>query len=62
MNKTIEPAIQEAILDILPDDYDRSMCLLCQLLANMALCGDEPWALEKVLAEIRSQHTAYTGA
>lgn len=35
--RTIEPDIQEAILDILPSDDDIAIRLVCQLLANMIL-------------------------
>jgi hypothetical protein len=37
---TIEPEIQEKILDILPNDYNTSIDLICQLLANMMLCAN----------------------
>lgn len=38
--KTIEPAIQEAILDILPDNGNTAIELMCQLIANMILSID----------------------
>ncbi len=55
----IEAEIQHAIIDILPNAYESAMRLLCQLLANMALSGDEPWPLDKVLGEVTAQYNAY---
>lgn len=37
--ETIESDIQEQILNILPDDYETSVNLMCQLLANIMLSG-----------------------
>lgn len=59
--QTIERATQEAILDILPADYDRAMCLMCQLLANMMLSGDAPWDINKTIAELKANLAAYAG-
>lgn len=39
--KTIEPRIQKAILDILPDDGTIAIEVMCQLMANMILSIDK---------------------
>lgn len=58
---TIEPIIQETILDILPNDYNHAMCLMCQLMANMMLSGDSPWDIVKVCRQIKADLAAYEG-
>jgi hypothetical protein len=59
--RTIEPTIQESIVDILPQDYDLAMGLMCQLLANMMLSGDAPWDINKTIAELKANLAAYAG-
>ena len=58
---TIEPILQEAILDILPNDYDLAMCLMCQLLANMMLSGDGSWPVQRITQQITCELAAYEG-
>jgi hypothetical protein len=59
--QTIGAEVQEVILNVLPSDYDRAMALMCQLLANIALSGDKPWPIEKVLSEVSWQYSQYKG-
>ena len=59
---TIGASVQEAILDDLPSDYDTSMEIICQLLANMALCGGVPWSIEKTIAKVQENYEAYKKA
>ena len=58
---TIEPFLQEAILNSLPNDYDLAMSLMCQLLANMMLSGNTPWDMTKVTDRLRAELDAYAG-
>lgn len=58
--QTIEPDIQEAILTMLPNDYNTSVSLMCQLLANIMLSGDG-MSLDYVVAEIKANVAAYEG-
>lgn len=39
--KTIQPEIQLAIIDILPDDGELALKIMCQMLANMILSVDD---------------------
>ena len=56
---TIEPVLQKAILNILPNDYDLAMSIMCQLLANMMLSGNAPWDMPKVTDRLRTELDAY---
>jgi hypothetical protein len=59
--ETIEPDTQETIIAVLPNNYDISMSLMCQLIANMMLSGDTPWDINKVMHEIKANLDAYAG-
>lgn len=56
----IEPDIQEAILLMLPEDYDLSIELLCQLLANIMLSGKGA-SYETVTTYIKTHVASYEG-
>ena len=58
--RTIEPDIQSAILDILPNDGPLAIRLMCQLLANMILSirADN---IDDVINRIRSELAEYEG-
>ena len=58
--QTIEPDIQEAILDILPDDGLLAIRLMCQLLANMIISirADN---IDDVINHIRAELVSYEG-
>jgi hypothetical protein len=59
---TIGQSVQEAIIDDLPSDYDISMEIMCQLLANMAMSGDQPWSIDRTVAKVRENYEAYKNA
>ena len=59
--ETIEPDTQETIIAVLPNNYDISMSIMCQLIANMMLSGDTPWDINKVTREIMINLDAYAG-
>ncbi len=61
MTKAIEPDIQEAIIDALPNDYDQAMEVICQLIANMMLSGSAPWDWHKVTSKIKFHLAEYEG-
>ena len=57
---TIEPDIQEAILDILPEDGQLATELMCQLLANMILSVPDT-DINKISERIKAHLAAYEG-
>lgn len=59
--QTIKPHIQEVILNALPDDYDLAMEVMCQLMANLMLCGDTPWGINKTTTKLKDNLDAYAG-
>jgi len=58
--ETIEPDIQDAILDILPNDGPLAMRIMCQLLANMIL-SLEGSSINDVIELIRLNLAEYEG-
>lgn len=58
--QTIEPAIQEAILDILPADGPKAIELICQLLANMILSIDKA-NINDTIALLKGHLAAHEG-
>jgi hypothetical protein len=57
---TIDPELQNKIVDMLPRNYDRALSLLCQMVANVALCnGDKSWGLDKVKDRIEAVYMFY---
>jgi hypothetical protein len=57
-NPTIEPEIQEQILNILPDDGPLALKIMCQLLANMIMSINHT-KLGWVIAEIKTNLVNY---
>lgn len=57
--QTIEPKAQETILDVLPDDGNLAIEVMCQLLANMIL--SVPSNLPKVTERIKFYIDDYAG-
>ncbi len=58
--KTIEPDIQEVILNALPADGPLAMELMCQLMANMILSINEA-TIHKTVARINFHLGEYEG-
>ena len=58
--RTIKPDIQNAILDILPDDGPLATRLMCQLLANMIISIGED-NIDDVINRIRLELASYEG-
>jgi hypothetical protein len=58
--RTIDRATQEAIIDILPQDGNRAMELMCQLLANLTLSVDG-FTIDKTINLLRENFKTYEG-
>jgi hypothetical protein len=58
--KTIEPEIQEKILDILPEDGSLALRLVAQLAANMIL-SIEGATIGSFVAELKENLEQYAG-
>lgn len=59
INLTIEPEIQDKILDILPNDPSIALDIMAQLSANMLV--SIPSDLDKFIENLKVKHAAYKG-